>query len=66
MYKLQHTTIKRDGKNGNEFAITTASKYNSYAAKRERERKAAQQNEANRRWMLEHGMNPNDADLMFA
>lgn len=71
MYKGKFTTKHdyrkgRDGKNGNEFGITSAAKYNRYAAQREADRKAAQQNEANRAQMVAWGMNPNDADLMFA
>ena len=70
MYKSQYTTnsrkTQRDGRNGNEFAITTAAKYNSYEAKRIADRNAAAANEANRAQMVAWGMNPNDADLMFA
>lgn len=74
MYKGKYNTKSdyrkgskaRDGRNGNEFAITSATKYNSYERQRQQEREAAQQNEANRAWMVEHGYSANDADLMFA
>ena len=56
----------RDGRKGNEFGITTATKFNRYAAKREEDRKAAQRNEANRAQMAAWGYNPNDADMLFA
>lgn len=65
-YTARTNKVQRDGRNGGEFGITTAAKYNRYAKQREAARLAAQQNEANRAWMVEHGYNPDDADLMFA
>ena len=59
-------TPTRDGRNGSEFGITTAAKFNRYAAKRESDRKAAQSNESNRAKMVAWGLNPNDADMIFA